>query len=93
MSLPAAAEVVTRNLGANCDSIVTMDPDVAGCKVILDGDSGVLITKNASVAPQNCQKPIVFAGWPRLLCNLWGPQALEVLPEFATKFPDRAVHG
>ena len=29
-SLPAAAEVVTRYLGASCDSIVTMDPDGAG---------------------------------------------------------------
>jgi hypothetical protein len=38
-SLPAAVEVVTRNLGANCDSIVTTDPDMAGCEVIHDGDS------------------------------------------------------
>ena len=38
-SLPAAAEVVTRNLGASCDSTVMTDPDMAGCEANHDGDS------------------------------------------------------
>ena len=52
-----AAEVVTRNWGARCDSIATIAPDKAGGRAIKEDGSAGLSTKKARSSSQSCLKP------------------------------------
>ncbi len=52
-----ASEVVTRNLGARRDSIVTVEPDVARDEGGQDLGSVLVSTNNARSPTQNCLKP------------------------------------